>query len=395
MALWHFSEALAACGRVADGLDAAEQALAIAERLGHRGWTATALRAPRYRSPIQRRARGGGGRVPSLLGDKRAPALVRVLGALVLIPAGRLGEAAEHVDSWLGVGPPLGQYGARLARCELAATRAEPDAGRLIAEAMGSREGRRSPRDPGSAGRTSPIVVSVILAVWRYPIDVPLDARRVRDTQLLGQVVHSRPRHVDRVLQEPTRTAHRPDLEREAQPMGIGTPNSNQLTVDVVQVEEPLQLGLRQRYRACSVRRGLLIRQELNRHGHRPYRDQPPAVAIPPRSISAPTAVPLFLNPGAGVRAVLARPAGDEERVHRPHQRQDLLVVAGSRGGHRPRLSTPATTVGEARREVMDNATRGYSADRTNTPGPGPPPGSPGPPPPGIPGPPPGTTPSP
>jgi hypothetical protein len=57
----------------------------------------------------------------------------------------------------------------------------------------------------------------------------------------------------------------------------------------------------------------------------------------------------------AGVRAVLAGPAGDEERVDRPRQRQERLVGAWSRGGHRARLSTGRSTVGEARREVMDN----------------------------------------
>jgi hypothetical protein len=50
------------------------------------------------------------------------------------------------------------------------------------------------------------------------------------------------------------------------------------------------------------------------------------------------------------VWAVLARPAGDEERVHRRPQRQDRGFVGHvvmPRGGHRTRLSRPAAMVGE------------------------------------------------
>lgn len=43
--MWHRREALSALGRAGDARDSAEQALAIAEAVGHRGWTATALRA--------------------------------------------------------------------------------------------------------------------------------------------------------------------------------------------------------------------------------------------------------------------------------------------------------------------------------------------------------------
>jgi len=67
-----------------------------------------------------------------------------------------------------------------------------------------------------------------------------------------------------------------------------------------------------------------------------------------------------------GVRAVLAGPAGEEERLDRLPQRQRCLVVVGvvgvvvvggSRCGHRARLAAGPARVGEARREVMDNAT--------------------------------------
>jgi hypothetical protein len=55
--------------------------------------------------------------------------------ALVLIYRGRLDAAAKHVDEALATGPPVGQYEARLARCELAAARGEPHTAELIAEA--------------------------------------------------------------------------------------------------------------------------------------------------------------------------------------------------------------------------------------------------------------------
>jgi hypothetical protein len=89
----------------------------------------------------------------------------------------------------------------------------------------------------------------------------------------------------------------------------------------------------------------------------------------------------------AGVRAVLARPARKEERVDRLRQpgrcrRRGLArcvrVLPSATGPGCPRRGSEG---GEARRQVMDKDSSGYSSDRTNTPGLGPPPGSPGPPP--------------
>ncbi len=63
--------------------------------------------------------------------------------ALVLVATNRPDEAAWHVARALATGPPLGHYEARLAHCELAVTRAEPDAPKLVAA---------HPTAPGKAG---------------------------------------------------------------------------------------------------------------------------------------------------------------------------------------------------------------------------------------------------
>lgn len=138
-AQWHCSEALTACGRVAEGTAAAADALAIAERLGHRGWTATALLA----LGIARQADGDVSGAQdafrrSLATSEHLPLFAcwaHARLALVLVAAGQLDEAATHVTRALATGPPLGHYEARLARCKLAVARGEPDAAALIADA--------------------------------------------------------------------------------------------------------------------------------------------------------------------------------------------------------------------------------------------------------------------
>ncbi len=54
----------------------------------------------------------------------------------VLVRSGRIDEAAAHVDAALRTGPPLGHYEARLARCQLAVARHDPDADALLADAV-------------------------------------------------------------------------------------------------------------------------------------------------------------------------------------------------------------------------------------------------------------------
>lgn len=139
MAGWHYSEALTACHRIGEAAAAAADALATAKRLGHRGWTATALRA----LGVARQAEGdlSGAHDAfrrSLATSEHLPLFAswaHARLALVMVAAGRLDEAATHVTPALATGPPLGHYEARLARCELAVARREPDAATLIADA--------------------------------------------------------------------------------------------------------------------------------------------------------------------------------------------------------------------------------------------------------------------
>jgi tetratricopeptide (TPR) repeat protein len=161
-ALWHTAEALAATGRVEEAGAAAEQALALAERIGHRGWTATAYRALGI-------ARHSAGELDqALTAFRRSLDLSEHLNlfacwaaaraALVLIELGRLDEATSLVQRALGQGPPLGHFEARLAEVELAAARGAAGAGELAAAALrradeaGVRQGReRLARIAGAA----------------------------------------------------------------------------------------------------------------------------------------------------------------------------------------------------------------------------------------------------
>lgn len=138
-AQWQRSEALTACGSLDEATAAASDALAIAEGIGHRGWTATALRARGI-------AQQAGGDLPaaeasfrrSLATSEHLPLFACWAHArlgMVLVAADRLDDAAAHVEHALAIGPPLGHYEARLARCALAVARTEPDVAELITDA--------------------------------------------------------------------------------------------------------------------------------------------------------------------------------------------------------------------------------------------------------------------
>lgn len=92
------------------------------------------------------------------------------------------------------------------------------------------------------------------------PVRVPLHTRRVLNAQLPGQVLHHRPRHIQRVLaQEQAHVPHRAHLEREPELVMLRTPQRDQIPVHIVQEEEPLQLGLRRLVGELPVRLSLLI----------------------------------------------------------------------------------------------------------------------------------------
>jgi DNA-binding SARP family transcriptional activator len=143
-ALWHRAEALAALGRVSDALEAAEEALAIAQQLGHRGWTATGWRAVGIAHQV------AGDPDAALAAFRSSLAASQHLNlfacwaaarcALVLVGLGRLDEAEPLVTRALAEGPPLGLYEARLAEVELAAARGAADTARLARQALRAAE---------------------------------------------------------------------------------------------------------------------------------------------------------------------------------------------------------------------------------------------------------------
>jgi tetratricopeptide (TPR) repeat protein len=143
-ALWHRTEALSALGRHDEARQNAEEALVIAEAIGHRGWTATALRALGIAlqdaglladaEDAFRRSLGVSEHL-SLFASWAAARL-----AMVRIARGDPSSAEPFVSRALGEGPPLGHYEARLARAELAAARAEPEAPSIARDALAKAE---------------------------------------------------------------------------------------------------------------------------------------------------------------------------------------------------------------------------------------------------------------
>jgi DNA-binding SARP family transcriptional activator/tetratricopeptide (TPR) repeat protein len=151
-ALWHTAEALAALDRADEAQAAAQEALAIAQQIGHRGWTATAWRA------IGIARQSGSDPEAALDAFTRSLHISEHLNlfaswaaarcALVLVELGRAVEAEPLVTRALGEGPPLGHYEARLARAELAAAQGDAATATIaadalrIADAAGMRQGR-------------------------------------------------------------------------------------------------------------------------------------------------------------------------------------------------------------------------------------------------------------
>lgn len=139
-ALWHTTEALAALGRSEDAIAAGDEALAIARRIEHRGWTATAWRA----IGIARQSSGDLDAALNAFEQSLAnsehlnlfSSWAAARCALVLIARGRLDAAAQLVERALGEGPPLGHFEARLAQVELAAARGDPAVVELARKAL-------------------------------------------------------------------------------------------------------------------------------------------------------------------------------------------------------------------------------------------------------------------
>jgi tetratricopeptide (TPR) repeat protein len=151
-ALWHTAEALAALHRGEEALEAGTEAVRIASRIGHRGWTATGWRAV----GVAHQARGDPEQALRAFQDSLDASehlnlfasWAAARSALALIELGRLGPAEALIAQALGQGPPLGHYEGRLAEVELAAARADPRTVSLArlaltaADAGGVRQGR-------------------------------------------------------------------------------------------------------------------------------------------------------------------------------------------------------------------------------------------------------------
>jgi DNA-binding SARP family transcriptional activator len=143
-ALWHRAEALAALDRPVEALADGREALAIAQRLHHRGWTATAWRAIGI-------AHQSAGDLPAALEAFRESlslsANLDLFGcwaaaraALVCVELGQLDEAAALVAHALVTGPALGRHEARWAAAALAVARREPHADTVVREAAQAAE---------------------------------------------------------------------------------------------------------------------------------------------------------------------------------------------------------------------------------------------------------------
>ena len=155
-ALWHRSEALSALERPDEAEADALEALQIAERVGHRGWTATAHRAHGIalvtRGELDRAADAFASSA-DVAGDVLTlfASWAAARTALVAVTRGHLRDAAPAVERALGLGPALGGFEARLADVELHAARQDP--------ATSGSWPARSAR-PRRAGTPSPPAVS-------------------------------------------------------------------------------------------------------------------------------------------------------------------------------------------------------------------------------------------
>jgi len=136
------SEALAGLGRSAEATEAAEEALAIARRLGHGEWTATAYRALGIARQAAGDAEGAAEAFRSSLEVSEAHRLPHFESfaaarlALVLIGQGNLTDAEPLVARSLATGLPLSQIEARLAQASLAAARKDPGWQETVADAL-------------------------------------------------------------------------------------------------------------------------------------------------------------------------------------------------------------------------------------------------------------------
>ena len=138
--LWMNSELLAALGRSQEAREAAEAALAIGQRIGHKELTAVSLMGVGVGSEASgdleaaeaayRRSTEAG------VGMAVAHSAAASRLASVLIAVGRLDEAEAYVTLALSEGCPLTHIKARLVNAGLAISRGDPDAEGVGATAL-------------------------------------------------------------------------------------------------------------------------------------------------------------------------------------------------------------------------------------------------------------------
>ena len=143
-ALWHCAEALAALGRADEAVAAGQEARALATRIDHRGWTATAWRA------IGLGRQAAGDLEAALAAHEQSLAAADHLdlfacwaaarSALILVELGRCADAAPLVSRALALGPALGRHEARWAAAELAVARGDSSAHAVVQAALDAAE---------------------------------------------------------------------------------------------------------------------------------------------------------------------------------------------------------------------------------------------------------------
>jgi len=101
------------------------------------------------------------------------------------------------------------------------------------------------------------------------PVGVALHRRGIGDAQLAGHKLHHRPRHIQRVLQEPAHIAHRGRLQHQPEPVVLAPPIPDQLLIDLIEDEEPLQISPRRHTLKTPVPGDLRISQKFQRHAPR------------------------------------------------------------------------------------------------------------------------------
>jgi tetratricopeptide (TPR) repeat protein len=143
-ALWHCAEALAVLGEADEAIAAGEEARALAMRIDHRGWTATAWRAIGLGQQVAGELEAALAAFEHSLVQADHLDLfacwAAARAALVQVALGRCDDAAPLVDRALPLGPALGRHEARWAAAELAVACGDDSARRLVQVAIDAAE---------------------------------------------------------------------------------------------------------------------------------------------------------------------------------------------------------------------------------------------------------------